>query len=210
MKLLFLPRTKLVMAGLITGTLSSMALAHAGPGVHDHAGAALSSFAQGAGHPLTGMDHLAAMVAVGVWSALSSSRSRSLLAAPAAFAGLLLVGALLAFSGMRLPGIEPMIAASLLVLGLLVASRAALPAPVAAALVGGFALFHGLAHGQELGGHPFASMAGMVLSTVVLHAAGIALGLALRRRHAWLPRAAGAGVAAFGMGLLVPAAVAAF
>jgi len=86
-------------------------------------------------HPLTGADHLAAMVAVGVWSALSARRAwPDLLWAPLAFAGMLLAGALVGLAGLQLPAGEPMIAASLLVLGLLVAARVHLPAePEAAA-----------------------------------------------------------------------------
>uniref|UniRef100_UPI001ABCC76F HupE/UreJ family protein n=1 Tax=Variovorax paradoxus TaxID=34073 RepID=UPI001ABCC76F len=80
-------------------------------------------------HPLTGADHLAAMVAVGVWSALSARRAwPDLLWAPLAFAGMLLAGALVGLAGLQLPAVEPMIAASLLVLGLLVVTRVHLPA----------------------------------------------------------------------------------
>jgi len=106
-------------------------------------------------------------------------------------------------AGVGLPGVEPMIAASLLVLGLLVATRLRLAAPAAALLVGGFAVFHGIAHGRELAGQAdaAATLAGMLAATVALHAGGIALGWALRHRI-WLPRAAGAAVAAFGVALL--------
>jgi urease accessory protein len=127
------------------------------------------------------------------------------------------MGALLGLGGLNLPGIEPMIAASLLVLGLLVSTRTGLPTLAGGALVAVFALFHGLAHGAELaGGHAAAALAGMVLSTAALHAAGIALGLPMRHRvsHAtagrWGPRVAGLGVAAFGASLLTPALAAAF
>ena len=101
-------------------------------------------------------------------------------------------------------GVEPMIAASLLVLGLLVATRLRLAAPAAALLVGAFAVFHGIAHGHELAGQPdaAATLAGMLVATVALHAAGIACGWALRHRSRWLPRLAGAAVALFGVALL--------
>jgi len=200
-------------AGLAAATLTSVAQAHVGAyGLAHHHGA-FDSFTAGAAHPLTGLDHLAAMVSVGLWSALSlggkatssAASARHLLSAPLAFAATLLIGALMALNGITLPGVEPMIAASLLALGLLVATRTALPTSLGAALVAGFALFHGLAHGQELGGHASAALTGMVLSTLALHMAGIGFGLALRQRSRWLPRIAGIGVATFGLGLLSPA-----
>ncbi len=159
-------------------------------------------------HPLTGADHLAAMVAVGVWSALSARRAwPDLLWAPLAFAGMLLAGALVGLAGLQLPAVEPMIAASLLVLGLLVVTRVHLPAGVAMAVVGLFAVFHGVAHGHELAGEHDAALtlAGMVGATVLLHAAGIALGWALRHANAWLPRIAGAAVVGLGATLLAQA-----
>lgn len=211
-----LHRTIVALTGISAAMAATLACAHSGDGLHAHAKDALNSFTAGAVHPLTGLDHLAAMLSVGVWSALSATQPRRLmssgqpsfsrlLAAPLAFAAMLMVGALLALGGVSLPGVEPMIAASVLVLGLLVAARRSLPPLASVALVGGFALFHGLAHGRELGGHATAALAGMVLSTLVLHAAGIAVGLAARGRQAWLPRVAGAGVALFGMTLLMPA-----
>ncbi|MFM9424685.1 urease accessory protein [Variovorax sp. GrIS 2.14] len=160
-------------------------------------------------HPLTGADHLAAMVAVGLWSALSARRAwPDLLWAPLGFAAMLLVGALIGLAGVQLPAVEPMIAASLLVLGLLVVTQKHLPPAAAAVLVGGFAIFHGVAHGHELANQSSAALtlAGMVAATVLLHLAGIAVGWALRRGNVWLPRAAGAAVVALGAVLLVQAA----
>jgi urease accessory protein len=198
--------------GLATASLASLAHAHVGSDSGlGHSHDVVGSFMAGAAHPLTGLDHLAAMVSVGLWSALSlgaqvsaTGSARRLLSAPLAFAATLLIGALLAMQGLTLPGIEPMIAVSLLAMGLLVATRTALPTGIGAALVAGFALFHGLAHGQELGGHA-AALAGMVLSTMALHTVGIGAGLVLRRHSRWVPRIAGAGVAMLGLGLLSPA-----
>jgi len=156
-------------------------------------------------HPLTGADHLAAMVAVGLWSALTARRAwPDLLWAPLGFAAMLLAGAAAGLGGVQLPAVEAMIAASLLVLGLLVLTQRRLPALAAAALVGVFAVFHGVAHGQELAGESAAAMtlAGMLAATVVLHGAGIAIGWSLRQSHRWLPRLAGAAVAMFGIALL--------
>lgn len=219
-------RTILVTSTAALGLASTAVLAHTGELGHVHGADAATGFLQGALHPLTGLDHLAAMVSVGLWSALTTekrshtSNARSVWTAPAAFAITLLIGALLGLGGLSLPGVEPMIAASLLVLGLLVSTRTALPSLAGGAMVAVFALFHGLAHGAELAsGHAAAALAGMVLSTAALHATGIALGvwmLTMRRRATsakagrWAPRVAGLGVAAFGASLLTPALAAAF
>ena len=185
----------------LLAALPLAASAHVGvDGAAHHA----AGFAQGFLHPFTGMDHLAAMVAVGLWSALIARSARDVLWAPVGFAAMLLAGALVGLSGVQLPAVEPMIAASLLAIGLLVVTRLRLPGPVAAAVVGVFAVFHGVAHGYELSGDHGAGLAiaGMVLATALLHAGGIAIGWALRRRTVWLPRVAGAAVALFGAALL--------
>ena len=186
---------------LLAMALPLAAAAHTGAdgGTHHH------GFATGFMHPLTGADHLAAMVAVGLWSALAARRAwPDLLWAPLAFAGMLLAGALAGLAGLQLPAVEPMIAASLLVLGLLVATRMHLAAGAAAALVGVFAVFHGVAHGHELASDHGAvpTLAGMGAATLLLHAAGIAAGWALRHANAWLPRVAGVAVAGLGATLL--------
>ena len=176
------------------------ASAHTVVEAHSHSG-----FISGFVHPLLGLDHLAAMVAVGLWSALAArSAGRDLLWGPVGFAAMLLVGAVMGLQGVALPAVEPMIAASLLVTGLLVVSRLRVPGLVAALGVGVFAVFHGVAHGYELAGSASAwqTLAGMLTATVLLHSAGLAAGWALRHRHVWLARAAGVGVAAFGGVLL--------
>jgi urease accessory protein len=175
--------------------LSTAASAHTGDAGPTHAG-----LLAGLLHPFTGADHLAAMLAVGMWSALAA---RPAWLAPAAFVGLLAAGALAGFAGLQVPAVEPMIAASLLVLGLLVATRRGLPLAAAMGLAGAFAFFHGAAHGAELaGGAQWLALAGMVLATATLHAIGIALGRLLLTRHAWLPRVSGSVVALFGVTLL--------
>jgi urease accessory protein len=154
-------------------------------------------------HPFSGLDHLAAMLAVGFWSAIASRR---MWVAPMAFANMLLVGALMGMSGITLPAVEPLIAASLLVLGLLVATRAELPTSVSVALAGGFAVFHGMAHGTELAGLGwFAPLLGMVMGTVALHLAGMGAGLALKEKNPWWARGAGTAVALVGSVLLAQA-----
>jgi urease accessory protein len=178
---------------------STLASAHIGTEVGTHS---TLGFWDGLLHPLTGMDHLAAMLAVGCWSALTARRFWT---TPLAFAAMLLVSAVLGLAELDLPAVEPMIAVSLLVLGLLVALRSHLPAALAATLVGVFAIFHGVAHGTELAGaaHAWAPLAGMLLTTVALHLTGLGLGLALRHQSKWWPRLAGAAVTLLGGVLLL-------
>jgi len=177
--------------------LSTLAQAHVGADLADHHALGL---VDGLLHPFTGLDHLAAMLAVGFWSALSTRR---VWLAPLAFANMLLVGALMGMSGITLPALEPMVAATVLALGLLVATRAQFPGAVAAALAGGFAVFHGMAHGAEfVGASPVAALVGMVAGTAVLHGLGLAAGLALRAHSVWWPRLAGAALALWGGVLL--------
>jgi urease accessory protein len=199
------PKLKHALILIAACALSAGASAHIGhehgEAVHSHASTFLSGFL----HPLTGLDHLAAMLAVGLWSALAARRAwPDLLWAPLGFAAMLLVGALLGLQGVSLPAVEPMIAASLLVLGLLVLTRWRVPGIIAAALVGIFAVFHGLAHGYELAGDANALpvVAGMLAATLGLHLAGVAAGWVLRHANVWVPRLAGAGVAVFGLALL--------
>jgi len=183
---------------VLAAMMPTWALAHAGEGLaHEH------GWAAGALHPFTGIDHLAAMLVVGLWSALTQ-QGRRMLVAPLAFAGWLLAGALvgaaLARAGMAAPGVEPMVAASVLALGLVAAARWSPGTALSAAVVGGFAVFHGLAHGSELQGGQ--ALAGMVLATAALHAMGLGVGLRLRTLAPLWSRAAGAAVALLGLGLL--------
>jgi urease accessory protein len=197
------PKTALIL--IAAYALSAGVSAHPGHETSDMVMSHADAFLGGFLHPLTGLDHLAAMVAVGLWSALAARRAwPDLLWAPLGFAAMLLAGALLGLQGVALPAVEPMVAASLLVIGLLVLTRWRLPGIAAAALVGVFALFHGLAHGYELAGDAsaLAVVAGMLAATLLLHAAGVAAGWALRHANAWVPRLAGAGVAVFGLALL--------
>jgi urease accessory protein len=179
-----------------------LAMAHIGPDGGLHHGA-LQSALHGFAHPFSGADHLVAMLAVGIWSALAFRR---VWVAPLAFVAVLLIGALLGRSGVVIAGVEPMIAASLLALGLLVASGVRLPMWAGALIAGAFALFHGAAHGQELqGGDGLMALAGMVAATALLHVAGVGLGAALKQSGRWLPRLAGLGIAAFGAALIAQA-----
>ena len=181
--------------------ISTGANAHIGTEMHSH-----GSFLAGFLHPLGGFDHLLAMLAVGLWSALAAQRpGTALLRGPLAFANVLLLGALLGLQGFSGTLVEPMVAASVLVLGLLVLTRLPLGRGACLALVGGFALFHGLAHGSELAASDdaLAAMAGMYAATLLLHLAGVLLGWPLRRAPLWVGRATGATVAASGVALLL-------
>ena len=104
-------------------------------------------FSGGLVHPLSGLDHLLAMIAVGLWAAQLGGRARWLV--PAAFVGVMALGAALGHAGMNFSGMEQAIAASVLVLGLLVARSVRLPVAAGMALVGVFALFHGLARKES-------------------------------------------------------------
>jgi urease accessory protein len=178
---------------------STCASAHTGTDSGNHHA---FTFTDGLLHPLTGMDHMAAMVAVGLWSAMAARR---VWLAPMAFTGMLMVGALLGLGGLALPAVEPMIAASLLVLGLLTATQAQLPAALAAGVVGAFAVFHGVAHGTELAGgnNGWMPLVGMLVATAGLHLAGVGMGMALRAHSTWWPRAIGGLVTLLGGAFLL-------
>ncbi|MGQ2907864.1 MAG: HupE/UreJ family protein [Aliihoeflea sp.] len=162
-------------ATLVFMAAATPALAHPG-----HASEADHSFLSGLLHPITGLDHILAMVAVGLWAA--SLGGRSILLVPAGFAGFMAAGFALAVAGVPLPYVEPMILGSVVVLGLLVAAAIRLPAVPAALLVGLFATFHGHAHGSEMGeASALTYGAGFLIATIALHAAGIRLASALSR-----------------------------
>jgi urease accessory protein len=182
----------------LVGLLSAItlpALAHTGAD-----GAAHHGLLDGLLHPLTGLDHLAAMLAVGAWSALVL---RPTWLGPLAFVLMLVCGALLGAAGVAVPAVEPMIAASVLVMGLLICARQSLPVAAAVALVGTFAVFHGVAHGAELAGGDTAwSLVGMLASTAALHLVGMALGHFGQARSLWLARSLGCAVAGLGVYML--------
>jgi urease accessory protein len=152
--------------------LPEIALAHEG-GV---AGGLVSGFT----HPIFGLDHVAAMVAVGLWGAFLGHPAIWLL--PVVFPLVMAFGGLLGISGVPIPAVETGIAASALALGAMVALALRPPLWVAAVLVGAFAIFHGHAHGTELpqAANPLAYGAGFVIATGLLHLCGIALGLLAR------------------------------
>jgi urease accessory protein len=161
------------------------------------------SAASGFAHPLMGIDHLAAMIAVGLWAAIAGGKRIWIW--PAAFVVAMLVGGLLGPAGIAVPQVEPLIAFSIVVLGLLVAIGVSAPIPVGAALIAAFAIFHGHAHGVEASAEGWAGYAlGFAAATALLHAAGIGVGLGLQRtiglRSA---RALGAATAVLGVFILM-------
>lgn len=142
-----------------------------------------SSFAAGIAHPLSGLDHIAVMIAVGLWAALKGGRA--LWVWPAAFVGLMLAGGALGMTHVALPFVEPGILASVVALGLLVALAVDLPVITGAAIVGVFALFHGHAHGSEAASNisGLEYMAGFAVATATLHLVGIAFALMMTRAN---------------------------
>jgi len=168
----------LVSAATILIASAVPAFAHLDPAEH-------GSFMAGASHPLFGVDHILAMVAIGLWAALLGTNDRrTLWLVPAAFVGTMLAGFLAAAAGSPLPLVEPVILASVVVIGLLAAAAFAVPIAAAMTLAGIFAFFHGHAHGVEMGAaSPFAYGAGFALSTALLHIAGVAIGMAPVRLH---------------------------
>jgi urease accessory protein len=167
-----------------------------------HPGHADNGLVAGISHPIGGLDHLLAMLAVGLWAAQHQGAARWAL--PCTFVGTMLIGGLLGFEGLNLPALESGIAASVLALGLAVALAVRPPLLLAMGATALFALFHGVAHGLELPdmSSPWAYAAGFVAATAALHAAGYAAVRFLPTAAAPLVRVAGAISAAAGVWLL--------
>jgi urease accessory protein len=161
------------LAALALTLLPTLALAH--PGDHDHA-----SFLAGLLHPLTGLDHLLAMVAAGLLAGRLGRTARWLV--PVAFVSMMAAGALVSTTGFELPATELMIIASVAAFGLAVSAPKTLGTVAATALVAFFALFHGYAHGAEAGAANIAPfVAGFCVSTALLLVTGIAAASLTRR-----------------------------
>jgi urease accessory protein len=142
---------------------------------HPQTGVALG-FKSGFLHPLSGLDHILAMVSVGIWGSQLGKPAIWLL--PVTFPMVMAFGGVLGFRGVPLPDVEVGVALSAPVLGLMIALSARPPLWIAAVIVGIFALFHGYAHGKELphAAQPLAFGMAFVLATGMLHAFGISLG----------------------------------
>ena len=166
---------------------------------HEETGQA-AGFVAGLGHPVSGLDHVLAMVAVGLWGAVLGAPAIWVL--PVAFPLVMALGGLIGLLGIPLPGVEVGIAISAVVLGAMVLAEVRPPIWLAAVIVAFFAVFHGHAHGRELpeGTSALLYSLGFVVATGLLHAAGILLGTARR----WAAgrqavRVAGGGVALAGL-----------
>jgi urease accessory protein len=188
----------------LIGLLAIVALVLASP-AHAHIiGAGGAGWTQGFSHPFSGLDHILAMVAVGIWAAQTGRPALWVL--PVAFPLAMAFGGLLGVAGVPVPGIEAGIAASVLGLGVLIAFQVKPPLALSIALVALFALFHGHAHGTELpqAASPVLYGLGFVVATAILHLIGVGIGLAMRLpRGMTAIRVAGGAIAAAGIGLFV-------
>jgi urease accessory protein len=181
-------------AAIITLAAATPAFAHPGHGGHE--------FVDGWEHPFGGIDHLLAMVAVGLLAVRMGGKAIWIM--PCTFMVSMLAGGMLAELGVPMPGVEWGIMASVLVLGLMIAATAVVPLQYGAALVALFAMFHGHAHATEMHGVSIAAYAaGFLLATAVLHVSGIAVGLAMGRWcRPMAMRVAGGMITAMGVLLL--------
>jgi urease accessory protein len=175
-------------------------------GAFAHVGFHPDGFTAGVAHPFSGLDHMLAMVAVGLWASQLGRTARWLL--PAAFPAVMTLGAVLGANGVPLPWVELGIAASVIVLGAAIAFRVKPSLLASTAVIAAFALLHGHAHGTELAhaGAMLAYGAGFIAATLALQAIGLALGAwSSRSSSLAVTRAAGAAIAAIGFVLLVTA-----
>jgi urease accessory protein len=187
---------RLFLVALMAASCTQPALAHSGEG-------GAGGFLSGLAHPVFGPDHVVAMVAVGLWGTFLGAPALWLL--PIVFPLVMAAGGMLGILGVPLPAVETGIAASAIVLGLMVALAARPPLWIAAVLVGAFAIFHGYAHGRELpdGADAAAFAAGFVIATGLLHVTGIAFGQLARWPAGRLTvRAAGGVIAVVGIAYL--------
>jgi urease accessory protein len=196
-----LKRSLMFVAGiaLIMSALSSPAMAHI-------TNASGGDFAHGFTHPFSGLDHILAMIAVGLWASQLGRPAYWML--PLTFPVVMAAGAVLGFAGVPLPWVEVAIAGSVIILGALVALALRPSLTVSIALIGLFALMHGHSHGTELpqATSPLAYGTGFLIATVLLHAIGLAIGGTSRWPLARVGlRTAGAAIAAIGVLLLVSA-----
>ncbi|WP_412504408.1 HupE/UreJ family protein [Roseovarius sp. SYSU LYC5161] len=158
---------------LLASLVATPAAAHLPPGQY-------GSFLAGVTHPLFGLDHVLAMIAVGLWAAQIGGRA--VWQVPTAFMTAMIAGFLAALAGLPLPAVEPMIMASIVLLGAVVALALRPGAGVAMAAVAALALFHGHAHGGELGSAQALRFgAGFAIATAGLHGAGLLIAVVFAR-----------------------------
>jgi urease accessory protein len=186
-------------AALSVLAATAPAMAHTGVG-------ATHGFVHGFMHPVSGVDHILAMVAVGLFAAHLGGRALWLV--PATFVAIMAAGGAIGMSGLGIPYVETGIGLSVLVLGLVLMARIAPPVGVAMGLVGFFAIFHGHAHGAEMPADAsgLAYGLGFIAATALLHAAGVGLGVVLGKAGSQvstpLARVGGGAMALAGVGLL--------
>lgn len=192
-------------SAFLIATVTAMAFAASPAFAHPgHIGA--SGLAAGMAHPLSGLDHILAMVAVGILAAQAGGRY--LWAIPAAFLSMMVIGGAAGMAGIALPMVEQGIIGSVILLGLVIAAGNSVPAPAAIVLTAAAAIFHGHAHGTEipLGSGGFEYAAGFVISTALLHASGIAATLSASkgagRMGQKVSRLAGGAIACAGLALM--------
>jgi urease accessory protein len=190
------------MRNTVTKSLTAVLLLATSSAAFAHTGHNVSGLAAGLMHPFSGLDHLLAMVAVGLWAAQGGGRKVWLL--PATFMTTLVVGAAIAMQWQSLPLVEAGIATSVLALGLLIALSLQLPTSLSVAITALFGLMHGYAHGLELpqSAAPAAYALGFLAATATLHLSGIAVGIATRQRYVLLSRLLGSSIAVSGAYLL--------
>lgn len=181
----------------IFGVIPSVVHAHILPGQ-------ASGFTGGFQHPLFGLDHILAMIAVGLWA--FQLGGRAVWFVPLTFVSIMAVGGVFGMSGLHVPFVEEGILLSVLILGILIAAAARFPLAVSMAIVGLFALFHGHSHGTEmpLNASGFGYGVGFVLATALLHGCGIGLGAVIvQSTSPKIVRYAGAAVVAGGLYLCI-------
>jgi urease accessory protein len=191
-----IPKLRAAACAAVLVAMPGAAFAH--PGAGDAHG-----FLHGFAHPVGGLDHVLAMVAVGLFAARLGGRALWLV--PASFVLMMVAGAAWALAGHGLSFVEAGIALSVVAFGLVLALGRSLPDGIAAALVGVFAVFHGYAHGAEIPADAsgFAYGAGFVLATALLHASGIVLSLGVGRlADGRILRLSGAAIAMAGGAIL--------
>ena len=180
---------------LLITALPIAAFAHTGHGEH--------VFLDGFSHPFLGLDHLLAMQVVGVWSVL---HARRMWLAPLCFVSFLAIGAVLGQNGWSLPQLEPLVAASVLFLGVMLTLPFRVGDSLSLALIGAFALCHGMAHGGELSTGS-SVLLGIVLGSALLHATGMSFAHFFLKQRPLLARSLGQLVAVLGGGLLLAAVI---
>jgi urease accessory protein len=179
---------------LLLALTPSLAFAHVGIGN-------TNGIAHGFAHPVSGMDHILAMVAVGLFAAHLAGRALWLV--PLSFVAMMASGGALGMAGLALPCLEIGIGLSVIVLGIVVATKANPPVVIAMGLVGFFAIFHGQVHGAEMpeAVSGLAYGAGFILATALLHAIGAGAGLLIGKERR-ITQVAGSAIALAGLAVL--------